>query len=397
MIRTARVQRHAAFPVRGAAGRGARRHRFRPLLSWLEARQRAIGAAAASSCSPLRSHGRPACWCGCIPTSRCIFNPLVGGLQGAAQRYDTDYWVNSHARDGGRTRKLSSTAKTRAAAAVLLRRGVRRASAVREGGRSARRPAANGRSDDDPADFFIAPTHQGCDSAVDGNVIVTIERLGVPIGVVKDRRAITQPTSSRLARERPLDRQTRCARRGAGGRSIRSARGDIADPDGDLVNCRQTGSSGAADRVGCTLALRSCRRARSPALRARRSAARRGQHVGRVVPQRLGIGVAQIAAREADVGQHVVVETGQAGGRAAILGRRATRRGEPADHARPHRRQRARRATRPPSEQLKIATMVSLQSIWKSVETAPSAPESPRSLADSLLDLPDDTNMASAN
>ena len=38
------------------------------------------------------------------------------------------------------------------------------------------------------------------------------------------------------------------------------------------------------------------------------------QHVGRIVPQRLGVGVAQIAAREADVRQHVVIETGQGGG-----------------------------------------------------------------------------------
>jgi hypothetical protein len=32
-----------------------------------------------------------------------------------------------------------------------------------------------------------------CDRALDGKVIATIERLGVPIGVVKDRRAVTRP------------------------------------------------------------------------------------------------------------------------------------------------------------------------------------------------------------
>jgi hypothetical protein len=42
------------------------------------------------------------------------------------------------------------------------------------------------------ADFFIAPTHMNCDRALDGRVIVTVSRLGVPIGVVKDRRAIVQ-------------------------------------------------------------------------------------------------------------------------------------------------------------------------------------------------------------
>ena len=42
------------------------------------------------------------------------------------------------------------------------------------------------------ADFFIAPTQMNCDRLVDGRVIATIERFGVPIGVVKDRRGLTQ-------------------------------------------------------------------------------------------------------------------------------------------------------------------------------------------------------------
>jgi hypothetical protein len=41
------------------------------------------------------------------------------------------------------------------------------------------------------ADFFIAPTHMNCDRYIDGTVVATVERLGVVIGVVKDRRALT--------------------------------------------------------------------------------------------------------------------------------------------------------------------------------------------------------------
>ena len=52
-------------------------------------------------------------------------------------------------------------------------------------------------TDTDAVDFFIAPTHQGCHNAIDGKVIVTVERLGVPIGVIKDRRTITQPHIAR--------------------------------------------------------------------------------------------------------------------------------------------------------------------------------------------------------
>jgi hypothetical protein len=42
------------------------------------------------------------------------------------------------------------------------------------------------------ADFFVAPTHMNCDRLVDGRVVATIRRFGVPIGVVKDRRGLTQ-------------------------------------------------------------------------------------------------------------------------------------------------------------------------------------------------------------
>ncbi len=40
------------------------------------------------------------------------------------------------------------------------------------------------------AEFFIAPTNSNCDRALDGKVVANIERLGVVIGVVKDRRAL---------------------------------------------------------------------------------------------------------------------------------------------------------------------------------------------------------------
>jgi hypothetical protein len=46
--------------------------------------------------------------------------------------------------------------------------------------------------DRNQAEFFIAPTHMNCDRYIDGKVIATIERLGVVIGVVKDRRALVR-------------------------------------------------------------------------------------------------------------------------------------------------------------------------------------------------------------
>jgi hypothetical protein len=41
------------------------------------------------------------------------------------------------------------------------------------------------------ADFFIAPTHMNCDEVLRGMTVSVIERLGVPIGVVKDLRGVS--------------------------------------------------------------------------------------------------------------------------------------------------------------------------------------------------------------
>jgi hypothetical protein len=42
------------------------------------------------------------------------------------------------------------------------------------------------------ADFIIATTHMACDGYSTGNVIATVERLGVVIAVVKDHRALKE-------------------------------------------------------------------------------------------------------------------------------------------------------------------------------------------------------------
>jgi hypothetical protein len=46
-------------------------------------------------------------------------------------------------------------------------------------------------SDWSHADFFIAPTHMNCDRVLRGKVVNLIERVGVPIGVVKDLRRMS--------------------------------------------------------------------------------------------------------------------------------------------------------------------------------------------------------------
>jgi len=180
--------RHFLFvlpPIAALAGIG-----FDSLLGWLEARHRLAGIAAGAAL------GVALAWPASIlvrlhPYESLFFNPLVGGLPGASQRYDTDYWVNSmHEmvvelenyidREGRRLPRFYYVAVC----------GERLAFEKEAEARNSRLKWASG---NDPADFFIAPTHQGCDSAIDGSVIVRIERMGVTIGVVKDRRSITQP------------------------------------------------------------------------------------------------------------------------------------------------------------------------------------------------------------
>ena len=41
-------------------------------------------------------------------------------------------------------------------------------------------------------DFFVAPTHMDCDRMLDGELIVVVERMGVQLAVVKDRRRLVR-------------------------------------------------------------------------------------------------------------------------------------------------------------------------------------------------------------
>ena len=115
--------------------------------------------------------------------------PLVGGLQGAAGRTPADTWVN-----------IVPEAVDDLAAFVgqLEQSGehARHYSVAVCGERLPFEKEANSRlqwtEDWKTADFFIAPTHMNCDRVLDGTVIATVARLGVRIGVVKDRRALLQ-------------------------------------------------------------------------------------------------------------------------------------------------------------------------------------------------------------
>ena len=124
------------------------------------------------------------------PDEYLYFNPLVGGLAGASRRYDTDYWVNimpeavtdlEHFLDRTEGGAAKTGPRHRYLVAVCGERlpFEKEADARLEWTRDSSR-----------AEFFIAPTHMNCDRALEGKVVASIERMGVVIGVVKDRRAV---------------------------------------------------------------------------------------------------------------------------------------------------------------------------------------------------------------
>jgi hypothetical protein len=117
------------------------------------------------------------------PDEYVYFNQLVGGLRGAYGRYDTDYWGNSYReavqdlsaylgseKGGGRDRKykIYLTYINRSCVTYYF-------------------PGNFSLTYDlDEADYFIANTSIGMDKLVDGPVVLKVERLGVPLAVVKE-------------------------------------------------------------------------------------------------------------------------------------------------------------------------------------------------------------------
>jgi hypothetical protein len=163
------------------------------LLTEIETRGRALATTA------LTAIGAVMVWNAAIlvelhPYQYLYYNPLVGGLEGASGLYVTDYWVNI---------MPEAVDDLEAYVTKLDRDGEhgRHYTVAVCGERLPFEKEADARlqwtENWQKADFFIAPTHMNCDRALAGTVIATITRLGVRIGVVKDRRALVQPAVAR--------------------------------------------------------------------------------------------------------------------------------------------------------------------------------------------------------
>ena len=139
------------------------------------------------------------------PYENLSYNALVGGLEGAFRRYDMDYWFNSmpeaiHLLEAYlRTEKpLDETQPLKIySVAVCGERLTFDRTVTIPQLQWDFRPAW------EDSDFFIATTQMNCDRDLDGEIVGTVERFGVPIAYVKDRRAIMQRATASLASTHP--------------------------------------------------------------------------------------------------------------------------------------------------------------------------------------------------
>jgi hypothetical protein len=131
------------------------------------------------------------------PYENLFFNPLVSGLEGASRRFDMDYWTNIMPEAVNDLESFLDLGDRDARGP--LRRYLVAVCGARESFEKEAKddPRLVWTEEWDAADFFISSTQMNCDRRMPGETIATIERFGVPIGVVKDRRIHARPDVTR--------------------------------------------------------------------------------------------------------------------------------------------------------------------------------------------------------
>jgi hypothetical protein len=129
------------------------------------------------------------------PHQYVYYNQLVGGVDGAEDRYELDYWGNSYHEAVDRLvdyikDEEERTEVSRAYSVIVCSSGTSAAyffpkNLVLSG-------------DEKKADFYISNTRLGCDKVFDGDTIITVERDDAVLSVVKDRRRLLATAPERL-------------------------------------------------------------------------------------------------------------------------------------------------------------------------------------------------------
>jgi hypothetical protein len=132
------------------------------------------------------------------PYEYLFYNSIVGGLEGASRRYDLDYWF------GSMPEALSQLESyLRRMPPEVASRPPRIYSVAVCGERPSFEKNVtlpqlrwDFMPEWEQSDVFLAPTQMNCDRDLDGKVIGTVERLGVVIAYIKDRRALIRPSET---------------------------------------------------------------------------------------------------------------------------------------------------------------------------------------------------------
>jgi Dolichyl-phosphate-mannose-protein mannosyltransferase len=122
------------------------------------------------------------------PHEYVYYNELVGGVKGAEDKFELDYWGNSYAEAVHELTQYLE--RERAGGRYRVYRV-----AVCSSGTSASYffpPFLKMARDDFETDFYISVTRLGCDDAYEGDEIITVEREGAILSVVKDRRRLRE-------------------------------------------------------------------------------------------------------------------------------------------------------------------------------------------------------------
>jgi hypothetical protein len=135
------------------------------------------------------------------PHEYVYYNEFVGGVKGAEDKFELDYWGNSYAEA---VRELTQyLERERAGGRYRVYRV-----AVCSSGTSASYffpPFLKMAQSDYETDFYISVTRLGCDEAFEGDEIVSVEREGAILSVVKDRRRLREEHPERMIVAVPTD------------------------------------------------------------------------------------------------------------------------------------------------------------------------------------------------
>jgi hypothetical protein len=127
------------------------------------------------------------------------YNTLVGGLPGAARGYVMDYWVNVLPEALNELQAYLDRPAPDSPWPKKQRYDVA-VCGEKPPFEAVKYPDMQWAADWDRADFYVAPTHMGCETLMQGPMIARISRMGVAIGVVKDirehRRAVAAARGS---------------------------------------------------------------------------------------------------------------------------------------------------------------------------------------------------------